>query len=237
MGRSDPALDPRRRRRGGPVPGTGRDGPGHSRRHRPALLFDAMLALEQLEELSFDPRAYDFDHPVNKRPNYLFGQWDMHRLDNAGRCRRFVLQQAALDAMLDRLEQHGRLSCKQVLFEEAAVLAGTMMMGSGVSGNRPDAHDSTVTLATLVQKIANYRDAFYEQLLVRLQGAHAERLRPRPRRCGSRSAGPGSTSIIFWPAAGRNNCSTSTWLTCLPPSAARRPPPGTPTWCRWPRRG
>ena len=25
----------------------------------------------------FDPRAYDFDHPVNKRPNYLFGQWDM----------------------------------------------------------------------------------------------------------------------------------------------------------------
>ena len=143
----------------------------------PALLFDAMLALEQLEELSFDPRAYDFDHPVNKRPNYLFGQWDMHRLDNAGRCRRFVLQQAALDAMLDRLEQHGRLSRKQVLFEEAAVLAGTMMMGSGVSGSRPDAHDSTVTLATLVQKIANYRDVFYEQLLGRLQGGHAERLR------------------------------------------------------------
>jgi hypothetical protein len=143
----------------------------------PALLFDAMLALEQLEELSFDPRAYDFDHPVNKRPNYLFGQWDMHRLDNAGRCRRFVLQQAALDAMLDRLEHHGRLSRKQVLFEEAAVLAGTMMMGSGVSGNRPDAHDSTVTLARLVQKIANYRDVFYEQLLGRLQGGHAERLR------------------------------------------------------------
>ena len=54
---------------------------------------------------------------------------------------------------------------KQVLFEEAAVLAGTMLMGSGVSGNRPDAHDSTVTLATLVQQIAVYRDAFYEQLL------------------------------------------------------------------------
>ena len=143
----------------------------------PALLFDAMFALEQLDELAFDPRAYDFDHPVNKRPNYLFGQWDMNRLDNAGRCRRFVLQQATLDAMLDRLSQHGRLSRKQVLFEEAAVLAGTMLMGSGVSGNRPDAHDSTVTLATLVQKIAIYRDAFYEQLLGRLHGAHAERLR------------------------------------------------------------
>ncbi len=131
----------------------------------PALLFEAMFALEQLDELAFDPRAYDFDHPVNKRPNYLFGQWDMNKLDNAGRCRRFVLQQVTLDAMLDRLARHGRLPHRQVLFEEAAVLAGTMLMGSGVSGNRPDAHDSTVTLATLVEKIAVYRDAFYEDLL------------------------------------------------------------------------
>ena len=79
--------------------------------------------------------------------------------------------------MLDRLNHRGRLPRKQVLFEEAAVLAGTMLMGSGVSGNRPDAHDSTVTLATLVQKIAAYRDAFYEQLLQKLKGPHAERLR------------------------------------------------------------
>ena len=141
------------------------------------LRFDAMFAIEQLEELALDPRAYDFDHPVNKRPNYLFGQWDMNQLDNAGRCRRFVLQQVTLDAMLDRLEHRGRLPRKQVLFEEAAVLAGTMLMGSGVSGDRPDAHDSTVTLATLLQKIAVYRDAFYEQLLRNLTGPHAERLR------------------------------------------------------------
>lgn len=141
------------------------------------ILFDAMFTLDQLDELAFDPRAYDFDHPVNKRPNYLFGQWDMNRLDNAGRCRRFVLQQAALDAMLDRLERHPRLAHKEVLFEEAAVLAGTMLMGSGVSGNRPDAHDSTVTLASVVEKIAVYRDAFYEQLLKNLKGKHAERLR------------------------------------------------------------
>ncbi len=143
----------------------------------PAILFDAMFALDQLDELAFDPRAYDFDHPLNKRPNYLFGQWDMNKLDDAGRCRRFVLQQAALDAMLDRLRRRGRLPRKQVLFEEAAVLAGTMLMGSGISGNRPDAHDSTVTLATLVEKIAVYRDAFYEQLLQKLKGQHAERLR------------------------------------------------------------
>ena len=143
----------------------------------PAILFDAMFALDQLDELAFDPRAYDFDHPLNKRPNYLFGQWDMNKLDGAGRCRRFVLQQAALDAMLDRLRRRGRLPRKQVLFEEAAVLAGTMLMGSGISGNRPDAHDSTVTLAKLVEKIAVYRDAFYEQLLQKLKGQHAERLR------------------------------------------------------------
>ena len=142
----------------------------------PVTLFEAMLFLEQLDELAFDPRAYDFDHPVNKRPMYLFGQWDMTRLDNSGRCRRFVLQQVTLDAMLDRLAHHGKPSRSQVLFEEAAVLAGTMLMGSGVSGNRPDAHDSTVTLAALLPKIAVYRDAFYENLLQKLRGPHAQRL-------------------------------------------------------------
>ncbi len=143
----------------------------------PSILFEALFSLEQLDELSLDPRAYDFDHPVNKRPNYLFGQWDMNRLDNAGRCRRFVLQQVTLDAMLDRLAHRGKVARKQMLFEEAAVLAGTMLMGSGVSGNQPDAHNSTVTLATLVQKIAGYRDAFYEELLGKLTGPHAARLR------------------------------------------------------------
>ena len=103
----------------------------------PSLLFEAMFSIEQLDELALDPRAYDFDHPVNKRPNYLFGQWDMNRLDNSGRSRRFVLQQITLNAMLDRLAHHGKLPRKQVLFEEAAVLAGTMLMGSGVGGSRP----------------------------------------------------------------------------------------------------
>jgi hypothetical protein len=142
-----------------------------------AILFDAMFPLEQLDELAVDPRAYDFDHPVNKRPNYLFGQWDMNQLDSAGRCRRFVVQQAALEAMMDRLKNHGKVADKEVLFEEAAVLAGTILMGSGVSGSRPNAIDSTVNLATLVQKIADYRDAFYQQLLGRVDGAHAERLK------------------------------------------------------------
>ena len=143
----------------------------------PDLLLDAMFDPALLDELALDPRAYDFDHPANKRPNNLFGQWDMHNLDNSGRCRRFVVQQAALEAMLDRVESRGKLPREEVLFEAAAVLAGTMLMGSGTGGNRPDAHDSDVTLSVLVQHIAAYRDAFYERLIAAMHGPHAERLR------------------------------------------------------------
>ena len=56
-----------------------------------------------LDELAIDPRAYDFDHPANKRPNYHFGQWDPHHIDNKGRYRRFVVQQVTLDALMRRL--------------------------------------------------------------------------------------------------------------------------------------
>jgi len=142
-----------------------------------SLLFQAWFDPELLDELALDPRAFDFDHPVGKRPNYLYGQWDPDRLDNSGRCRRFVVQQVALDAMLARVEDCGKLPREEVLFEAAAVLAGTMLMGSGVGGNRPDAHSSDTTLATLVQHIAVYRDTFYEQLIERLSGPHAQRLR------------------------------------------------------------
>ncbi len=66
-----------------------------------AAHFDPAL----LEELAFDPRAYDFDHPVNKRPNYHFGQWDPHHIDNAGRYRRFVVQQVTLEALMARVDE------------------------------------------------------------------------------------------------------------------------------------
>ena len=141
------------------------------------LEFESMFDLSLLEELAVDPRAYDFDHPVNKRPNYLFGQWDLGKLDNAGRCRRFIVQQISLDAMLERVEHRGSLQYEEMIYEAAAVLAGTILMGSRISGNRPDAHDSSVTLASLVQQIAVYRDTFYERLLRELKGPHGERLR------------------------------------------------------------
>src|SRR5207247_1058208 len=39
---------------------------------------DAWFELALMDELAFDPRVYDHGHPVNRRPNYLFGEWDPH---------------------------------------------------------------------------------------------------------------------------------------------------------------
>lgn len=143
----------------------------------PQLLARAGFDPDALDELALDPRAYDFDHPVNKRPNYHFGQWDPHQIDTKGRYRRFVVQQVALDALLSRLDQPSELSSEELLTESATVLAGTMLMASGTSGAGPDAHDSSTTLATLLPHIAAYRDEFYEQQLARLAGEHGARLR------------------------------------------------------------
>ncbi|MEX2317103.1 MAG: hypothetical protein WD669_08125, partial [Pirellulales bacterium] len=142
-----------------------------------AILREACFDPELLDELSLDPRAYDFDHPVNKRPNYHFGQWDQSHIDPQGRYRRFIVQQVTLDVLLERVEQHGELPRDEVLAEAAAVLAGTILMASGTSGYGPDAHDSTTTLSTLLPRIAAYRDTFYEQFIERLTGSHAQRLR------------------------------------------------------------
>lgn len=143
----------------------------------PELLEQAYFDLNLLDELALDPRAYDFDHPVNKRPNYHFGMWDPHQIDNQGRYRRFVVQQVTLDALLSRVGEHSNIPRGQMLYEAAAVLAGTMLMAAGISGRGPDTHDSSVTLATLLPRIAAYRDKFYQQLLAALPDPHGQRLR------------------------------------------------------------
>ncbi|MCA9184850.1 MAG: hypothetical protein KDA99_04500, partial [Planctomycetales bacterium] len=135
------------------------------------------FAPEVLEELAVDPRAYDFDHPVNKRPNYHFGQWDPHRIDNKGRYTRYIIQQVSLDALMARIDDRPAHPHDELVFEAAAVLAGTMLMAAGVSGSGPQTWDSSVTLASLVPRIAAYRDIFYEQLLHNMSGPHVERLR------------------------------------------------------------
>ncbi len=141
------------------------------------LLRQACFDPELLDELAFDPRAYDFDHPANKRPNHHFGMWDPHAIDNQGRYRRFVVQQVTLDALMERVDEPPDLPLEEIRFEAAAVLAGTILMSTGVCGAGPDTHDSDTTLSTLLPEIARYRDAFYERLIGRLGEPHQSRLR------------------------------------------------------------
>jgi len=143
----------------------------------PALLAEAYFDLALLDELAVDPRAYDHAHPLNRRPNQVFGEWDPHHLDNQGRYRRYVVRQVTLDALLSRVAHPGELAGEEVLFEAAAVLACTILMATGISGAGPDTHDSSTSLASLLPRIARYRETFYAQLLSKVEGAHGERLR------------------------------------------------------------
>ncbi len=222
------------------------------------LLAEANFDLDLLDELALDPRGYDFSHPVDKRPNYCFGEWDPHHIDNKGYFRRFVLRQVTLEGLLLRTEVGGQksevggrrsevgdqrsevggrrsevgsqsqeiggqpsdvrpptsdlrpptadlrpptsdlrplisdlrplisdlrpltprppTSDSDELFEAGAVLAGIMLMASGISGWGPAAHDSTVSLGTLMPKVARVRDGFYGRLLQAQTGDRGQRL-------------------------------------------------------------
>lgn len=147
-----------------------------------SLLDEAGLDLDRLEELAVDMRAYDFDHPADKRPNYQFGQWDPHSISRQGYYQRFVVRQLALELLLERPREAPPERQAEYLFEAGAVLAGTMLMAAGVDGPGPGAHDSGTTLATLIPRIASYRDRFYEYLLSSIPGQHGARLRAEARR-------------------------------------------------------
>jgi hypothetical protein len=161
----------------------------------PEILHQAWFDPQLVEELAVDPRAYDFDHPASKRPNHHFGQWDLHRVDNRGYYRRFVLQQITLDAMLTRVNspRNGsnggangsdvpKPTRDELMFEAAAVLAGTILMASGTTGNGPECHNSDVTLSNLLPHIAAYRDQFYAGLLAHTTGVQGDRLRAEAQR-------------------------------------------------------
>jgi len=143
----------------------------------PDILRAAHFSPELLSELALDPRAYDFDHPVNKRPNYHFGQWDPNLIDIDGNYRRFVIQQVTLDALLARIKDDSHLPPQELITEAAAVLTGTMLMASGICGSSPSTYSSNTSLSDLLNPIAEYRDAFYSQLIQRMNGAHAQRLK------------------------------------------------------------
>jgi len=147
----------------------------------PDLLEEACLDPERLDTLGIDPRATDHFHPVTKRPNVLFGEWDPHKIDNRGFYRRFVIRQGTLDALVHWATRgttgaNRRLDPER-LIEASAVLAGTILMGAGISGTGPTHYDSNTTLTKLVGKIARFRDKFYQKLLDGLPGAHGEKLR------------------------------------------------------------
>jgi hypothetical protein len=78
---------------------------------------------------------------------------------------------------MDRVLQNTDLPEEERLMEAAAVLAGTILMASGISGRGPDTHDSNTSLATLLPQIAANRDAFYQRLFARMEGKHAQRLK------------------------------------------------------------
>jgi hypothetical protein len=145
----------------------------------PHILRAAHFDLSKLSELAIDPRAFDFDHPINQRPNHHFGQWDEHLIDNSGFFRRFILHQVSLDALLSRVENLDPgegISREEAMQEASAVLAGTMLMASGICGSGPGTYDSKTTLATLLPVIANYRDQFYDDLMTRIPESHRQRL-------------------------------------------------------------
>ncbi|PAY20741.1 hypothetical protein CKO51_04430 [Rhodopirellula sp. SM50] len=147
----------------------------------PDVLRSASFDFEQLAELSLDPRAYDFDHPVNRRPNYHFGGWDERSVNPEGYYDRFVLRQVTLDSLLKRVSDQEQVEIQgltpdELMTEAATVLAGTILMASGISGWGPTAYSSDVTLSTLMKPIAEYRDAFYLDRLSKLTGDHRERL-------------------------------------------------------------
>jgi hypothetical protein len=140
------------------------------------LLQEAYLDPDQVLEIVIDVRAHDHLHPVYKRTNYIFGEWDPHTIDTKGRYTRFVVRRIVLDAMLEWANGSGG-SEKERLYDAAAALCGTMLMAASVSGSGPDSHNSTVSLATLLPVIAQRRDEFYSRLTEQASGPRAKRLK------------------------------------------------------------
>ncbi len=145
----------------------------------PDILRSARFDPEKLDELAIDPRAFDFDHPINKRPNHHFGTWDEQQIGIDGYYRRFIVHQVSLDGLCKRMQselEKGEIPADELMTEAASVLACTMLMASAISGDSVSAWDSETTIETLLPKVAAYRDEFYRQLMHTLPAPHNQRL-------------------------------------------------------------
>jgi hypothetical protein len=137
----------------------------------------AHFSLARLSELALDVRAHDHLHPVNKRTNYVFGEWDPELIDTKGFYRRFVIRRLILDSLLDWTQEGGKKHEADRLFDAAVVLCGTILMASAISGSGPQTWDSSVSLTTLLPIVARQRDNFYQTLLDETQGENGKRLK------------------------------------------------------------
>ena len=140
------------------------------------ILREAYFSLDRMDELALDLRSHDHANPVNKRTNYTFGEWDPHQIDIKGFYRRFVLRRVILDALLNWIQTNNELPHEEVMHDAAAVLCGTMLMASSISGAGPNTYDSTISLTKLLPMVARQRDAFYARLLENADGPRAIRL-------------------------------------------------------------
>jgi hypothetical protein len=98
-----------------------------------------------------------------------------------------VVQQATLDGILSWPDAARRAAPaepaeEEFRWESSAVLAGVMLMASGLSGHGPGALQASLPLAELLPRIASYRDEFYRRLLGSLPARHRERLEEEARR-------------------------------------------------------
>ncbi|MEZ6128838.1 MAG: hypothetical protein R3C59_09160 [Planctomycetaceae bacterium] len=136
----------------------------------------AHFSLQNLDELSLDVRAHDHLHPVNKRTNYMFGEWDPEVIDTRGFYRRFVVRSIILNSLQHWMETSDDIPAEERLFDASAVLAGTILMASAISGSGPDTYDSSISLTSLLPVVARQRDRFYQTLLETSSGSRRKRL-------------------------------------------------------------
>jgi hypothetical protein len=141
------------------------------------LVSGSHFSLDRLAELSLDMRSHDHLHPVNKRTNYVFGEWDPEEIDTKGYYRRFILRRLIVDSLIDWIGRKSGKTDPERLFDASAVLAGTILMASAISGSGPQTYDSSVSLTSLLPVVARQRDNFYQRLLETAKGDRARRLK------------------------------------------------------------
>lgn len=141
------------------------------------ILEGSYFQLDRLQELAIDLRAHDHLHPVNKRTNYTFGEWDPNLIDTKGFYSRFVIRKIILETLQYWIDTAAEeIGYEEALHDASAVLCGTMLMATSISGSGPDTHDSSISLTSLMPLVARQRDAYYKEIMNQCEGERKRRL-------------------------------------------------------------